>query len=89
MSGWSSSIGNSDLLITFSTPTLQAAVRRPSVVLTRSPTHRAAGAGGDTAHLPNDGVFIAPSHDDAAIKYCRRLRAGTVVPAEVAVGNSA
>ena len=58
-----------DLLVTFSTPTLQAALRRAEsvpIVFTYVASPIAAGAGKtDTDHLPNvTGVYMAADYDD-------------------------
>ena len=83
-----------DLLVTFSTPTLQAALAaRASTCRSSSPTSsspHAAGAGKtDTDHLPNvTGVYMAPAYDDMIALIRRVLPSvkslGTLfVPAEV------
>jgi ABC-type uncharacterized transport system substrate-binding protein len=87
------SIGNSDLLITFSTPTLQAAVQRAKrlpIVFNQVADPIAAGAGtSDTAHLPNvTGVYFISAYDlmmPLIKEYLPKARVlGTVyVPAEV------
>jgi len=82
-----------DLLVTFSTPTLQAALARARhvpIVFTYVSSPHAAGAGkSDTDHLPNvTGVYMAPAYDDM-IALIRRVlptvkSLGTLfVPAEV------
>jgi ABC-type uncharacterized transport system substrate-binding protein len=81
-----------DLLVTFSTPTLQAALQRARhvpIVFTYVSSPQAAGAGEDTKHLPNvTGVYMAPAYDDM-IALIRRVMPsvkslGTLfVPAEV------
>ena len=82
-----------DLLVTFSTPTLQAALQRARhvpIVFTYVSSPQAAGAGKtDTDHLPNvTGVYMAPAYDDM-IALIRRVMPsvkslGTLfVPAEV------
>jgi ABC-type uncharacterized transport system substrate-binding protein len=82
-----------DLLVTFSTPTLQAALQRARqvpIVFTYVSSPQAAGAGkSDTDHLPNvTGVYMAPAYDDM-IALIRRVMPsvkslGTLfVPAEV------
>lgn len=86
-------VSGTDLLVTFSTPTLQAAIARASgvpIVFTYVASAFAAGAGkSDTDHLPNlTGVYMVAAYDQmlALIREClpaaRTL--GTVyVPAEV------
>lgn len=59
----------SDLLVTFSTPTLQAAMQRARdvpVVFTYVSSPHAAGAGiSDTDHLPNiTGVYMRPAYEE-------------------------
>jgi len=82
-----------DLLVTFSTPTLQAALQRARhvpIVFTYVSSPQAAGAGKtDTDHLPNvTGVYMAPAYADM-IALIRRVMPsvkslGTLfVPAEV------
>lgn len=82
-----------DLLVTFSTPTLQAALQRARhvpIVFTYVSSPIAAGAGkSDTDHLPNvTGVYMLPAYDDM-IALIRRVMPsvkslGTLfVPAEV------
>lgn len=82
-----------DLLVTFSTPTLQAALQRARhvpIVFTYVSSPQAAGAGKtDTDHLPNvTGVYMLPAYDDM-IALIRRVMPsvkslGTLfVPAEV------
>ena len=82
-----------DLLVTFSTPTLQAAVqraRRLPIVFTYVTSPHIAGAGSsDTDHLPNvTGVYMLPAYDEM-IAIIRRVvpsvkSIGTLfVPAEV------
>jgi ABC-type uncharacterized transport system substrate-binding protein len=83
----------SDLLVTFSTPTLQAAMQRARnvpVVFTYVSSPHAAGAGkSDDEHLPNiTGVYMRPAYDEM-IALIRQLMPsvktlGTLfVPAEV------
>jgi ABC-type uncharacterized transport system substrate-binding protein len=84
---------DSDLLMTFSTPSLQAAIRRTStvpIVFTLVANAVAAGAGtSDTDHLPNvTGVYLMGAYDELldvireVMPNARRL--GTLfVPAEV------
>jgi ABC-type uncharacterized transport system substrate-binding protein len=84
---------HADLLVTFSTPTLQAALQRARgvpIVFTYVSSAVAAGAGtSDTQHLPNvTGVYMLPSYDDmlATIRHVvpSARRVGTLfVPAEV------
>ncbi|MBK5297956.1 MAG: ABC transporter substrate-binding protein [Vicinamibacteria bacterium] len=82
-----------DMLVTFSTPTLQAALQRARhvpIVFTYVSSPHAAGAGrSDTDHLPNvTGVYMAPAYGDM-IALIRRVMPsvkslGTLfVPAEV------
>jgi len=82
-----------DLLVTFSTPTLQAALQRARsipIVFTYVSSPHIAGAGrSDTDHLPNvTGVYMLPAYDDM-IALIRRVvptvkSIGTLfVPAEV------
>jgi ABC-type uncharacterized transport system substrate-binding protein len=83
----------SDLLITFSTPTLQAALQRARgvpIVFNYLASPEAAGAGkSDTDHLPNvTGVYLHGAYDDmlAMIRQIRpgARRLGTLfVPSEV------
>jgi ABC-type uncharacterized transport system substrate-binding protein len=61
--------GGADMLITFSTPTLQAAIRRAGsvpVVFTYVASAIAAGAGkSETDHLPNlTGMTVMPGYDE-------------------------
>jgi ABC-type uncharacterized transport system substrate-binding protein len=87
------SVGESDLLITFSTPTLQAALQRAKrlpIVFNQVADPIAAGAGtSDTAHLPNvTGVYFISAYDlmmPLIKEYLPKARVlGTVyVPAEV------
>jgi len=61
-------VGDSDLLITFSTPTLQAAMQRAQhlpIVFTYVADAIAAGVGtSDTSHRPNvTGVYMLPAYD--------------------------
>ena len=82
-----------DLLVTFSTPTLQAALQRAKqvpIVFTYVSSPHAAGAGKtDTDHLPNvTGVYMAPVYPDMIALIRRVLPSvkslGTLfVPAEV------
>jgi ABC-type uncharacterized transport system substrate-binding protein len=86
-------VDKSDLIITFSTPTLQAALQRARsvpIVFTYVASPIAAGAGtSDTAHLPNvTGVYLAAAFPEmlalvrATMPAARTL--GTLyVPAEV------
>jgi ABC-type uncharacterized transport system substrate-binding protein len=85
-------VEGADLLITLSTPTLQAAIRRTQtvpIVFTYLASAVAAGAGkSDTDHLPNvTGVYMAANYDEMiavvreSLPSARRL--GTLfVPAE-------
>lgn len=62
--------GGADLIVTFSTPTLQAALRRAQnvpVVYNYVSSGLKAGAGkSNTDHVPNvTGVSLLPAHDDA------------------------
>src|SRR5260221_3809442 len=62
------SLGNSDLLVTFSTPTLQAALQRAKrlpIVFNQVADPISAGAGtSDSAHLPNvTGVYFIGAYD--------------------------
>jgi len=85
--------GETDLLITFSTPTLQAALQRAKrlpIVFNQVADPFAAGAGtSDTAHLPNvTGVYFIAAYDlmmPLIKEYLPKARVlGTVyVPAEV------
>lgn len=87
------SVGESDLLVTFSTPTLQAALqraRRLPIVFNYVADAVAAGAGtSDTAHLPNvTGVYLIAAYNpmmQMIREYLPHARVlGTVyVPAEV------
>lgn len=75
-----------DMLITFSTPTLQAALQRARnipIVFTYVSSPHAAGAGtSDTDHLPNvTGVYMLPAYDDM-LALIRR-----VVPQAKSVGT--
>lgn len=86
-------VGRADLLVTFSTPTLQAALQRTRsvpIVFNYVASAIAAGAGrSDTDHLPNvTGVYMVGAYEEmlALIRQClpsaRRL--GTLyVPSEV------
>lgn len=86
-------VADSDLLITFSTPTLQAAMQRAQnlpIVFTYVADAIAAGAGtSDTSHRPNvTGVYMLPAYDamlPLIRSYLPNVRVlGTVyVPAEV------
>jgi ABC-type uncharacterized transport system substrate-binding protein len=85
--------GGADMLITFSTPTLQAAIQREHslpIVFTYVSNGLIAGAGrSETDHLPNvAGVSLAPASDDMIILIRRWFpevrRIGTLfVPSEV------
>jgi ABC-type uncharacterized transport system substrate-binding protein len=85
--------GGADMLITFSTPTLQAAIQRGHslpIVFTYVSNGLIAGAGrSETDHLPNvAGVSLAPASDDMIILIRRWFpevrRIGTLfVPSEV------
>jgi len=87
------SVGVSDLLITFSTPTLQAALQRAKrlpIVFNQVADPIAAGAGtSDTAHLPNvTGVYFVAAYElmmPLIRAYLPKARVlGTIyVPAEV------
>ena len=84
---------HTDLIVTFSTPTLQAALQRARsvpIVFTYVSSAIAAGAGtSDTEHLPNvTGVYMLPSYDEMLATIRRIVPAvkvvGTLfVPAEV------
>jgi ABC-type uncharacterized transport system substrate-binding protein len=87
------SLGNADMLITFSTPTLQAALQRAKrlpIVFNYVADAVAAGAGkSDTDHLPNvTGVYLIGAYDammPIIREYLPRARVlGTIyVPAEI------
>jgi ABC-type uncharacterized transport system substrate-binding protein len=82
-----------DLLLTFSTPSLQAAIRRTTtvpIVFTLVANAVAAGAGtNDTDHLPNvTGVYLVGAYDElvdvvAEITPAARRLGSLYVPAEV------
>ena len=77
---------HTDLIVTFSTPTLQAALQRARsvpVVFTYVSSAIAAGAGtSDTDHLPNvTGVYMLPSYDEMLATIRR------IVPAVKVVGT--
>jgi ABC-type uncharacterized transport system substrate-binding protein len=84
---------HADLIVTFSTPTLQAALQRARsvpIVFTYVSSAVAAGAGAsDTDHLANvTGVYMLPSYDEMLATIRRIVPAvkvvGTLfVPAEV------